>query len=140
MNADPRAPEYREAERKTAHQPVTPTPQARAVLRDTMSVTCSCSVSERRSWRSSSSISFTSSTIPFSDSRRVPARLRFRNGRVISEGVPPQTIRPDSSEEISMLELRNPDFLSTDFLVRRKGKSFAVWPADVDDQDAPSRC
>jgi hypothetical protein len=30
MNADPRAPEYREAERKTAHQPVTPTPQARA--------------------------------------------------------------------------------------------------------------
>jgi hypothetical protein len=30
MNADPRAPEYKEAERKTAHQPVTPTPQARA--------------------------------------------------------------------------------------------------------------
>jgi hypothetical protein len=36
-----------------------------------------------------------------------------------------------------MLELRNPDFLSTDFLVHRKGKSFAVWPADVDDQDDP---
>jgi hypothetical protein len=30
MNADPPAPEYREAERKTAHQPVTPAPQARA--------------------------------------------------------------------------------------------------------------
>jgi hypothetical protein len=40
MNADPRAPEYKEAERKTAHQPVTPTPQALQVLRDTMSVTC----------------------------------------------------------------------------------------------------
>jgi hypothetical protein len=36
-----------------------------------------------------------------------------------------------------MLELRSPDFLSTDFLVHRKGKSFAVWPADVDDQDDP---
>ena len=31
-----------------------------------------CSVSERRSWRFSSSISFTSSAIPFSDLRRVP--------------------------------------------------------------------
>jgi hypothetical protein len=50
---------------------------------------------------------------------------------------PAQKIRPDSSEEISMLELRSPDFLSTDFLVHRKGKSFAVWPADVDDQDDP---
>ena len=28
--SDRRAPEYKEAERKTAHQPVTPTPQARA--------------------------------------------------------------------------------------------------------------
>jgi hypothetical protein len=43
-------------------------------------------------------------------------------------------------EEISMLKLKSPDLLnpvSTDFLVHRKGKSFAVWPADVDDQDAP---
>jgi hypothetical protein len=30
MNADQRAPEYKEAKRQTAHQPVTPTPQARA--------------------------------------------------------------------------------------------------------------
>jgi hypothetical protein len=39
-----------------------------------------------------------------------------------------------------MLESRNPDFLnpiSTDFLVHRNGKSFAVWLADVDDQDVP---
>ena len=36
-----------------------------------------------------------------------------------------------------MLELRSSDFLSTDFLVHRKGKSFAVWPADVDDPDDP---
>jgi hypothetical protein len=39
-----------------------------------------------------------------------------------------------------MLELRSPDFLnpvSADFLVHRDDKSFAVWPADVDDQDDP---
>jgi hypothetical protein len=36
-----------------------------------------------------------------------------------------------------MLKLKNSDFLSTDFLVHRKGKSFAVCPGDVDDQDDP---
>ena len=39
-----------------------------------------------------------------------------------------------------MLELRSPDLLNptrTDFLVDRDGKSFAVWPAEVDDQDEP---
>jgi hypothetical protein len=36
-----------------------------------------------------------------------------------------------------MLELRSSDLLGADFLIHQNGKSFAVWPADVDDQDDP---
>ena len=87
MNADPRGPEYREAERKTAHQPVTPTPQARAGVtghnvRYVLGV---------RSRSGGPGVSHRLSRLRLAQSRFPTygaSQVRFRNGLVISEGVP----------------------------------------------------